>query len=72
MSLSQAELQQLLERLIFDDERPEEWVQDVWELSPTLGESAVKLLEVFRAVVECCPDERLEAILHSLYAAQME
>lgn len=72
MALSKAELQQLLERLIFDEDEPDEWVQDIWGLSPTLGESAVKLLEVFRAVVECCPDERLEAVLHSLYDAQME
>lgn len=67
MPLSKTEAKQLLERLIFDDDRPQEWVQDVWGLSPTLGESAAKLLEVFEALIECCPEEKLENLLQTYY-----
>jgi hypothetical protein len=67
MSLSKAEAKQLLERLIFADERPHDWVQDVWGMSPTLGENAAKLLDVFDALVECCPEEKLENLLQDFY-----
>lgn len=69
MALSRAEQQQLLERLIFEDERPQDWVQDVWGLSPMLGDSAAKLWDVFEALVDCCPDEKLENLVNSLYLA---
>ncbi|AFZ36065.1 hypothetical protein Sta7437_2532 [Stanieria cyanosphaera PCC 7437] len=67
MSLSQTEAKQLLERLIFDDQQPQEWVQDVWGLSPILGDSAAKLVEVFEALIQCCPQEQLENLLQSYY-----
>lgn len=57
----------LLERLVFDDERPQDWVQDVWGLSPTLGESGAKLLEVFEALIECCPEEQLDNLIQIYY-----
>ncbi|MGB3508867.1 MAG: hypothetical protein WBA93_06430 [Microcoleaceae cyanobacterium] len=67
MALSKQEVKQLLERLIFDDERPQDWVQDVWGMSPTLGETAAKLLEVFEALIESCPDAELDDLLENLY-----
>jgi hypothetical protein len=72
MSISKTEAKQLLERLIFDDERPNDWVQDVWGLSPILGDSAAKLLEVFEALVECCPQEQLENLLQTFYQQSLE
>ncbi len=72
MTISRTEAQQLLERLIFDDSNPADWVQDVWGLSPPLGESAAKLLQMFHTLLECCPDEELENILHSIYQDQMQ
>ncbi|GAB4232102.1 MAG: hypothetical protein Kow0049_14810 [Stanieria sp.] len=72
MSLSQTEAKQLLERLIFDEQQPQEWVQDVWGLSPMLGDSAAKLLEVFEALIECCPQEQLENLLQSYYQEKVE
>ncbi|MEC4894867.1 MAG: hypothetical protein SAL07_18665 [Oscillatoria sp. PMC 1051.18] len=71
MSLNKQETKQLLERLIFDDERPQDWVQDVWGMSPTLGESAAKLLDAFEMLIECCPEEKLENLLQSLYQEQL-
>ncbi|MEQ9667308.1 hypothetical protein [Coleofasciculus sp. G2-EDA-02] len=65
--ISKTEAKQLLERLIFSDELPQDWVQDVWGLSPTLGESGAKLLEVFEALIECCPDDKLENLIQIYY-----
>ncbi|ARV58741.1 hypothetical protein BZZ01_08895 [Nostocales cyanobacterium HT-58-2] len=72
MSISKTEAKQLLQRLIFEDAPPQEWVQDVWGLSPLLGDSAAKLLEAFDALVECCPEEKLENLLQSLYQESFE
>ncbi|MGH8002737.1 MAG: hypothetical protein ACREPR_25720 [Brasilonema sp.] len=72
MSISKIEAKQLLERLIFDDARPQDWVQDVWGLSPILGDSAAKLLDVFEALIECCPEEKLENLLQSFYQEDFE
>jgi len=65
--ISKTDAKHLLERLIFDDERPQDWVQDVWGLSPTLGESGAKLLEVFEALIECCPQEKLDNLIQIYY-----
>lgn len=65
MSLSKQETKQILERLIFDATAPQDWVQDVWALSPLHGDSAAKLLEAFEALAECCPTEKLEAIVET-------
>ncbi|MGB3534415.1 MAG: hypothetical protein WBA13_12980 [Microcoleaceae cyanobacterium] len=67
MSINRNEAKQLLERLIFADDPPQEWVQDVWGMSPTLGESAAKLLDAFEMLIDCCSEEKLENLLQSLY-----
>ncbi len=72
MTISKTEAKQLLERLVFDYERPQDWVQDIWGLSPTLGENAAKMLEVFDALIECCPEEKLENLLQMFYREQAE
>lgn len=72
MSLSHQEAKQLLERLIFVEDRAQDWAQDVWDMSPTLGETASKLSEVFDALVDCCPAEKLEDLLKSYYQDQMQ
>jgi hypothetical protein len=72
MPLSKDEARQLLERLIFVEERPEDWAQDVWEFSPTLGETAAKLVEVFGALIECCSEEKLDNLLQGMYQDLME
>jgi len=63
MTLSKAEAKQLFKRLIFEETDPADWVEDVWGLSPLLGDSAAKLLEAFEAVIECCPEEHLEHLV---------
>jgi hypothetical protein len=71
MSISKTEAKQLLQRMIFEDTHPEDWVQDVWGLSPLLGDSAAKLFEVFEALIECCPEGQLENLLQSYYQQQL-
>lgn len=72
MALSKDEIKRLVERLVFEDERPQDWVQDVWGLSPTLGDSAAKLLEVFEALMEYCSEEQLENLLQTYYQDSLE
>jgi hypothetical protein len=72
MSISRSEAKQLLERIIFDKERPQDWVDDVWGMSPTLGENAAKLWEVFEALLECCSEDKLENLLQSFYQNYVE
>lgn len=72
MPLSKDEAKQLLERLIFADDRPADWAQDVWDMSPTLGETAAKLLEVYNGLIECCSEEKLENFLQGLYQDLLE
>jgi len=72
MSLDLSEIKNLLERLIFEETSPQDWAEDVWGLSPLMGDSAVKLLEVFYKLLELCPDRDLETLLTELYRTQME
>ncbi len=71
MALSKVEAKQLLERLIFEEGTAQQWAEDVWGLSPLLGDSAVKLLEIYDGLIECCPEEKLENLLQSLYREQV-
>ncbi|NET33376.1 MAG: hypothetical protein F6K19_15370 [Cyanothece sp. SIO1E1] len=71
MSISKPEAKQLLERMIFEEVQPQDWVQDVWGLSPMMGDSAAKLLEAFDALIECCPEEKLDNLLQGLYQNQL-
>ena len=67
MALSKEEAKQLLERMIFEEMQPSDWVQDVWDLSGIHGESAAKLFDAFEALIECSSTEKLENLVQSLY-----
>jgi hypothetical protein len=72
MAVSKQEVQQLLERMIFETTDPQDWVQDVWGLSPMLGDSGAKLLDAFYTLLDCCPEERLDNLVKGLYREQLE
>ena len=72
MTSPKQDCQQLLERMIFDETAPEDWVQDVWGLSPLLGDSAAKLLEAFEALIACCPEEQLDNLVKNLLRERLE
>lgn len=71
MSLSKVEAKQLLERMIFNADLPQSWAQDVWDMSPTLGETAAKLVDILEALIDCCPEEQLNNLLQGLYHDRM-
>lgn len=72
MTLSKTEAKQLLERMIFEDERPRDWAQDVWDMSPMLGDSAAKLLDAFEMLIDCCSEEKLENLVQGLYQENLD
>ena len=72
MSLPKAEAKQLLERMIFDDQTPKDWVEDVWGITPILGDSAAKLYEAFEALIECCPEDKLDSLVQTYLQEKME
>jgi hypothetical protein len=71
MALEKSEIKLLFERLVFDETVPQDWVEDVWALSPMMGDSALKLLEVFYKLLEHCPEKDLQEVLKEVYVAQM-
>jgi DNA-binding transcriptional regulator PaaX len=71
MALEKAEIRLLFDRLIFDETDPQDWVEDVWGLSPMMGDSALKLLEVFHKVLDRTPESELQEVLKEIYVAQM-
>ncbi|MFE4107886.1 hypothetical protein [Almyronema epifaneia] len=71
MPLSKTETKQLIERLIFDETAAPEWVQDVWDLNPLMGEKAAKLLDVFELLVDYASADQLDSLLQALYREQV-
>lgn len=69
---SKADALHSLQYLIFDDEQPDDWVQDVWGMSSMLGDTASKLLEAFEAVVESCPDDAFDQLVRRFEQAVAE
>ncbi len=72
MSVSKTEAKQMLERMIFETTAPKDWVDDVWALSPIMGDSAAKLLDAFYTLIDCCPDEQLDNLVKTIYREQLE
>ena len=72
MTLSKTEAKQLLERMIFEQTYPQDWVEDIWTLSAVHGENAAKLLEAFYALIEICPEDKLDNFLQSLMKEKLD
>ena len=68
MTISKTEAKQLLERMIFEETDPQDWVEDVWGLSAVHGEISAKLLEAFYSLIEACPEEKLDNFLQTILA----
>jgi hypothetical protein len=66
MSLSPQEAKQRLEKLIFEEQSPQDWVEDVWCLSALHGNSAAKLVDAVYALIDVCPVENLANLLADL------
>ena len=71
MTISKTEAKQILERMIFEQTHPQDWVEDIWTLSAVHGENAAKLLEAFYALIEVCPEEKLDNFLQTLLTEKL-
>lgn len=69
MTVSRQLAKQLLYDFMFESKDAQGWVEDVWGLSPFLGQGAANAAEVVGALIDTCSDEQLNVVLASLYAA---
>ncbi|MGB3236741.1 MAG: hypothetical protein WBB29_00500 [Geitlerinemataceae cyanobacterium] len=72
MDITQEQTKELLIDLIFTGDRPGDWVQDVWDLSPILGESAASLVDVFDLVLGILNDTQRQELLQKIYHNHQE
>lgn len=72
MTVSSKTAKKLLYDFMFEHEDAKEWVEDVWGLSPFLGQGAANAAEVLGALIETCSERQLNAVVSSLYAAHKE
>lgn len=72
MTVSSKTAKKLLYDFMFESENAQEWVQDVWGLSPFLGQGAANAAEVLGVLIETCSEEQLNTIIASLHAAHKE
>ena len=72
MTVSRKTAKKLLYDFMFESEDAKDWVQDVWGLSPFLGQGAANAAEVLGTLLETCSDRQLNAVLASIYEAHQE
>jgi hypothetical protein len=72
MTVSKKTAKKLLYDFMFESEAAQEWVEDVWSLSPFLGQGAANAAEVLGVLLETCSERQLNAVVASLYTAHTE
>lgn len=72
MTVSSKIAKKLIYDFMFESADAKEWVEDVWGLSPFLGQGAANAAEVIGALLEACSERQLNAVVSSLYAAHQE
>ncbi len=72
MTVSRKTAKKLLYDFMFEGESAKDWVEDVWGLSPFLGQGAANAAEVLGVLMDVCSEEQLNEIVASLYAAHQE
>jgi hypothetical protein len=72
MTVSRKTAKKLLYDFMFESDRAQDWVEDVWSLSPFLGQGAANAAEVLGALIETCSERQLNAVVASLYAAHAD
>ena len=72
MTVSRKTAKKLLYDFMFENEGAQEWVEDVWGLSPFLGQSAANAAEVLGALIEACSEEQINEVLAALYKDHKE
>ncbi|MGC1306006.1 MAG: hypothetical protein WA885_02165 [Phormidesmis sp.] len=72
MTVSRKTAKKLLYDFMFESENAQAWVEDVWGLSPFLGQGAANAAEVLGALIETCSERQLNAVIASLHAAHKD
>ena len=72
MTVSSKTAKKLLYDFMFESESAQEWVEDVWGLSPFLGQGAANAAEVIGALLETCSERQLNDVVTSIYNAHQE
>ena len=72
MTVSRKTAKKLLYDFMFESADAKDWVEDVWGLSPFLGQGAANAAEVLGALIEACSEEQLNTVVASLKAAHIE
>ncbi len=72
MTVSRNTAQKLLYDFMFESADAKDWVEDVWGLSPFLGQGAANAAEVLGALIAACSEDQLNTVIASLKAAHSE
>ncbi|MEL7331571.1 MAG: hypothetical protein AAFN12_04950 [Cyanobacteria bacterium J06560_2] len=72
MTVSSKTAKKLLYDFMFESENAQAWVEDVWGLSPFLGQGAANAAEVIGALLDTCSERQLNLIISSLHAAHAD
>jgi len=72
MTVSSKTAKKLLYDFMFERENAQQWVEDVWGLSPFLGQGAANAAEVIGALLETCSERQLNAVVASIKSAHEE
>ncbi len=72
MTVSHKTAKKLLYDFMFESADAKDWVEDVWSLSPFLGQSAANAAEVLGALMATCSEAQINAVVASLKAAHAE
>ena len=72
MTVSSKTAKKLIYDFMFESQDAQQWVEDIWGLSPFLGQGAANAAEVLGTLLDTCSERQLNAVIASLYSAHQE
>ena len=72
MTVSRKTAKRLLYDFMFESEDAQQWIDDIWGLSPFLGQGAANAAEVIGALLDACSERQLNAVIASIKLAHEE
>lgn len=72
MTVSRKTAKKLLYDFMFESADAQQWVDDVWGLSPFLGQGAANAAEVLGALLDTCSERQLNTIVASIKSSHEE
>ncbi len=65
--MNKAQAKILLNDFLYGNDGGQTWIDDVWALSPFLGQGAANSAEVIAALLEICSERQLFMLMRALY-----